>query len=161
MTPVFTHSGRRRKNKNYLGDLQLTTDTNEERLERQLRCKIQLFESPPRLPNGLGSVLCADEAFPRRVLAQLRKLVQVDRGALGADGDRHQVPVPGAELLELREQLLALGAACCPLHPLLGLARGQLETGDLRLLGVPRLRGPFRSEERRVGKECRSRWSPY
>src|SRR2546428_9475882 len=21
--------------------------------------------------------------------------------------------------------------------------------------------GPFRSEERRVGKECRSRWSPY
>ena len=24
-----------------------------------------------------------------------------------------------------------------------------------------RLRGIFRSEERRVGKECRSRWSPY
>ena len=23
------------------------------------------------------------------------------------------------------------------------------------------LEGPFRSEERRVGKECRSRWSPY
>ena len=23
------------------------------------------------------------------------------------------------------------------------------------------LRTPFRSEERRVGKECRSRWSPY
>src|SRR5256885_2967861 len=23
------------------------------------------------------------------------------------------------------------------------------------------LGGPFRSEERRVGKECRSRWSPY
>ena len=23
------------------------------------------------------------------------------------------------------------------------------------------LRGKFRSEERRVGKECRSRWSPY
>src|SRR5256886_5877714 len=22
-------------------------------------------------------------------------------------------------------------------------------------------KGPFRSEERRVGKECRSRWSPY
>src|SRR5688572_32058152 len=26
---------------------------------------------------------------------------------------------------------------------------------------VPRRRGPARSEERRVGKECRSRWSPY
>ena len=24
-----------------------------------------------------------------------------------------------------------------------------------------RLNGGFRSEERRVGKECRSRWSPY
>ena len=23
------------------------------------------------------------------------------------------------------------------------------------------LKFPFRSEERRVGKECRSRWSPY
>ena len=23
------------------------------------------------------------------------------------------------------------------------------------------VRGPMRSEERRVGKECRSRWSPY
>src|SRR5256885_2386999 len=23
------------------------------------------------------------------------------------------------------------------------------------------IRGPHRSEERRVGKECRSRWSPY
>ena len=30
------------------------------------------------------------------------------------------------------------------------------------LPGVPReMRGMCRSEERRVGKECRSRWSPY
>jgi len=27
--------------------------------------------------------------------------------------------------------------------------------------GPSPLGGPFRSEERRVGKECRSRWSPY
>src|SRR5438105_14119996 len=26
--------------------------------------------------------------------------------------------------------------------------------------GQPRLKPPFRSEERRVGKECRSRWAP-
>src|SRR3712207_8889708 len=26
---------------------------------------------------------------------------------------------------------------------------------------LPALVGPVRSEERRVGKECRSRWSPY
>ncbi len=28
-------------------------------------------------------------------------------------------------------------------------------------LAIPLLAGPGRSEERRVGKECRSRWSPY
>src|SRR5256885_9998880 len=34
-------------------------------------------------------------------------------------------------------------------------------TGDtFRLQGAETLAGP-RSEERRVGKECRSRWSPY
>src|SRR5205823_11348243 len=32
--------------------------------------------------------------------------------------------------------------------------------GAERPATVPR-RGPQRSEERRVGKECRSRWSPY
>ena len=28
-------------------------------------------------------------------------------------------------------------------------------------VGMRRLERPTRSEERRVGKECRSRWSPY
>ena len=28
-------------------------------------------------------------------------------------------------------------------------------------MGDPALADPARSEERRVGKECRSRWSPY
>src|SRR2546429_2591311 len=36
-------------------------------------------------------------------------------------------------------------------------------TGEVRRDGHPRGSGavPWRSEERRVGKECRSRWSPY
>src|SRR3989441_13115287 len=33
--------------------------------------------------------------------------------------------------------------------------------GALRRAEGPELRRPCRSEERRVGKECRSRWSPY
>jgi uncharacterized protein (TIGR00255 family) len=38
---------------------------------------------------------------------------------------------------------------------------GELETkADGRILAPARLDG-LRSEERRVGKECRSRWSPY
>ena len=28
-------------------------------------------------------------------------------------------------------------------------------------VNVPQIKPRFRSEERRVGKECRSRWSPY
>src|SRR5437016_7825770 len=36
-----------------------------------------------------------------------------------------------------------------------------LETVPCDLLLVPTRGGSVRSEERRVGKECRSRWSPY
>ena len=32
---------------------------------------------------------------------------------------------------------------------------------ELEVSGKPNLPAEFRSEERRVGKECRSRWSPY
>src|SRR2546422_5245385 len=40
-------------------------------------------------------------------------------------------------------------------------AAGQLQCPALRLLVVGRDTTDPRSEERRVGKECRSRWSPY
>ena len=32
---------------------------------------------------------------------------------------------------------------------------------NARLDGIEKSQGSDRSEERRVGKECRSRWSPY
>src|SRR3989441_6792360 len=35
------------------------------------------------------------------------------------------------------------------------------EYGFLALVPEPHSFYPYRSEERRVGKECRSRWSPY
>ena len=31
----------------------------------------------------------------------------------------------------------------------------------LNMIGIPNIGLAIRSEERRVGKECRSRWSPY
>ena len=37
----------------------------------------------------------------------------------------------------------------------------ELPTNDLALITSELQRFLFRSEERRVGKECRSRWSPY
>src|SRR5256885_13224029 len=39
-------------------------------------------------------------------------------------------------------------------------ARARTSTEPLRMLTLPEI-GTGRSEERRVGKECRSRWSPY
>src|SRR5258708_26866477 len=43
------------------------------------------------------------------------------------------------------------------LQPVMPAAMAKL----LDLLGVPVGQRQLRSEERRVGKECRSRWSPY
>ena len=50
-----------------------------------------------------------------------------------------------------------------------GVAEVKLETGDVKITIRTTLEGNShdityvqqRSEERRVGKECRSRWSPY
>src|SRR2546430_1967980 len=39
--------------------------------------------------------------------------------------------------------------------------RGQFEDIFARLADAGVIRDDLRSEERRVGKECRSRWSPY
>ena len=38
---------------------------------------------------------------------------------------------------------------------------GCAEESVARAVGIPDGAGDARSEERRVGKECRSRWSPY
>src|ERR1041385_9103407 len=80
--------------------------------------------------------------------------------------DRELGLVAGDSLLEL----LAQGATCPEDQRFDGAHREAEDLGDL-LIGAPlelahHERGPLvegemRSEERRVGKECRSRWSPY
>ena len=79
---------------------------------------------------------------------------------------KHLTPMPGVELTEEGELLLAAQAQ---LH--VGLGGGEVFLGTHvlpALLHVQRVwhdlvgrRPGNRSEERRVGKECRSRWSPY
>src|SRR6266566_10133553 len=61
--------------------------------------------------------------------------------------------------------LLAAGAACACAEVAGrwgdGAVRLPFESEPVKMLSK-RLKGPsLRSEERRVGKECRSRWSPY
>jgi hypothetical protein len=67
----------------------------------------------------------------------------VDDRLFGADGDRNQVAVPPRQLLERREQLVALRAALHPAQPLLGLALREVELGELlfgRILGARAVR---------------------
>ena len=39
--------------------------------------------------------------------------------------------------------------------------RAAMKRNDIQIVGINDLCPVDRSEERRVGKECRSRWSPY
>src|SRR2546425_13328896 len=94
--------------------------------------------------------------LPRRLPAQCRGL----RVAQGLDGTLLQLGVePHAFLRARRPELDHLAQHALirigpDRHRLDGLA-GDLAEQLLSLLGI------VRSEERRVGKECRSRWSPY
>src|SRR3712207_9365996 len=48
------------------------------------------------------------------------------------------------------------------IFPVCGVIRSPLRPAEtLRILDAPSVPRVSRSEERRVGKECRSRWSPY
>ena len=68
-----------------------------------------------------------------------------------------------------RPQIVKVGALSAPTKEILlkySLDLPYTQTGIYFLLVVMRsnkhpIKNPMRSEERRVGKECRSRWSPY
>src|SRR2546422_4206003 len=66
------------------------------------------------------------------------------------------LPISGArELYELIDLGVAMGDQRCDRDGA-DLLQGEVEQRELRAVRQRR-----RSEERRVGKECRSRWSPY
>ena len=100
----------------------------QQRLERERRRELQLLGLAPggadELARLLGARAAARASRPR---AAPSSPVDVHGGRLGAGGDDDEVAVPPLELLEHREQLVALGAALGPPHALLGLPAGQLE----------------------------------
>ena len=91
--------------------------------------------------HGLGGVDSAVADARRDVLAKLLEPVGVHDRILRAGGDDDEVAVPGLESLERREQLVALRPALGSLHPLLGIARREVERVDDRLLPLARLLG--------------------
>src|SRR3712207_4210198 len=96
----------------------------------------------------------------------LRELV------VGSTVERAEVPYPTLveqpsmeEFARRLEGVRITGARRRAKHLIVELDSGdalvfQLKIGG-QLLLVPPVEEPERSEERRVGKECRSRWSPY
>ena len=65
--------------------------------------------------------------------------------------------LPGAALLNLEEVCRAVGVSSATV----GRFARKLGYSDFRAMSRSLRAGSSRSEERRVGKECRSRWSPY
>src|SRR3990172_2202950 len=103
---------------------------------------------PAALQAMPGVTECIPVSRPYKLAG--RELKEEDTVVDLGDGVRIGGPelaiVAGPCAIESREQALAIGAA-------------------VRAAGAQLFRGgaykPRRSEERRVGKECRSRWSPY
>src|SRR5580765_5722263 len=129
--------GRRRR----AGELALEPD--EERLEGQPRLELELLVEAPRLADGFRGRLRTRKPLDTRVLAQLVEPIDMRRGRLGPRGDDDEVAVPRLELLEAKQDLLALGAAHRPPRPLLLLATRKVELLVLRLRTLLGLLGPL------------------
>ena len=85
---------------------------------------------------------------------------------IGADGqirDRRELPTPASQTPQaLRDALSALVSPLQAHAQRVAIAStGIIRDGSLLALNPHNLGEFSRSEERRVGKECRSRWSPY
>src|SRR2546429_6767435 len=103
-------------------------------------------------PVGYQNAFTHAHAFQTGRAASPAKFVYVGPrlSLTGMSADEWIAPVPGSE------GLLALAMA----QVIVTGRRAPLPADAARLRGLLAAHAP-RSEERRVGKECRSRWSPY
>src|SRR5947208_3305979 len=106
---------------------ELPAKCDEERFQGQRRAEVELLEGAPGPAHELARAFGAGEAVGRSVLFEDVAAVDVDDGALGADRNHDEVAVPGCELLQRCEQLLAFGAAGGTTDSLLGLACREIE----------------------------------
>src|SRR5439155_24863354 len=104
---------------------ELRPGPDDQRFESQGRAEVDLLEGAPVLADDLASSLRSRQPLGGAVLREHGEPVGVDDGMLGADGDDDEVAVPGGELLERGEQLVAFGAARGAANALLRLPRGQ------------------------------------
>src|SRR5688572_5334120 len=116
---------------------------------------------------GSGSVLRLYRPAPTVAFGRLDALRPGYGAAVAAARAHGFEPVlraPGGHAVAYHEGCLGLDEVLGEADPIAGMhdrfaSSGERLAGALRTLGVDSRVG--RSEERRVGKECRSRWSPY
>src|SRR5205823_14996922 len=103
---------------------ELAPQPHEQSLECELRVELELLEAAPGVEDSLDRALCAEQALARPVGSQIIEPVVVDNCPLGTGRDDDEVAVPGRELFEGGEELLALGPTLSAPHPQLRLACG-------------------------------------
>src|SRR2546422_6909164 len=96
-----------------------------------------------------------DALGPEGRVRPVDQVLEVRRGRADAEGPRGRLPV-----LARREDPAADAVDALP-DPLQALTRDPVGGRDEDPTAVDDAGAGLRSEERRVGKECRSRWSPY
>src|SRR5256884_9503357 len=128
-----------------------------------LRKRIAQFPGNPRLgvshfACGIANSSLQSREVVRELLPLLRQAVALLNSHLHRSEERRAcITLLGGEFADL------LGLCALLLRQSTGLAgeRVHLVRGKLLLRAREQIRRLTRSEERRVGKECRSRWSPY
>ena len=104
----------------------------------------------------------------RGCFAEMRSVCAdgADKPGTAADAGRDRWPVTAAERAALRCGVARRGGQAgerrpCVVRSSCGMQGGRFAGGEGGISRRGRERTSDRSEERRVGKECRSRWSPY
>src|SRR2546429_2471645 len=128
------------------------------RAARQAIQRLEQREVRLRPSQPLGTLSARD---PRRAAsrAQLGEKFLDDCGLAdpGLSGDANENPAARCRLFERAPQLSALPIAT----DRTAIGGGSRARGLVGRSAASQLEQYRRSEERRVGKECRSRWSPY
>ena len=105
-------------------------------------------------------ILCDENGWVKGM-----KCVQMELGEQDQSGRRRPVVKENSEfIMEVDTVIMSLGTSP---NPLISSTTKGLEINKWKCIvadeetGLTTKEGVYRSEERRVGKECRSRWSPY
>ena len=119
---------------------------------------------PPKVPESLANALRILSLPPELTdveLEERRQNILFDLPAYAEEKDAALDPRTISQAKSLCDQTLPGTFKTALYFAANDIWRGSWMRGDRKLLSMATDLALYRSEERRVGKECRSRWSPY